>query len=418
MTKRAESPRPSITMLAAATTVVRELQEAGHVALFAGGCVRDMVMKKRPNDYDVATSAEPRQVVALFRRTQQVGAKFGVVLVRIGKHAIEVATFRRDMEYHDGRRPSAVQFTDAREDAIRRDFTINGMFYDPMKRDVVDYVDGQSDIKKKMIRAIGDPNKRFAEDHLRLLRAIRFAAKLNFKIEPATWTAIRATAARIVDISPERIREELDAMLSHPSRARAFELIVDSGLLPHLWPQAKEICPTVATSKKIISALPADSTFELALTAILHSLRPLEAGETCEALRCSNHSQRVVTWLLAHLADLDVPDRVTLADLKLLMADPAFPDLLRLLAARLQAGGHPPTAHNRIAARAKRIPPAAVAPPPLVSGHDLLRLGPAPGPLYKKLLDRVYYAQLNDEVLNKAEAMALVRRLLQEATSK
>lgn len=404
-------------MLAAATTVVRELQEAGHVALFAGGCVRDMVMKKRPHDYDVATSAKPKQVVALFRRTRQVGAKFGVVLVRIGKHAIEVATFRRDMEYRDGRRPAAVEFTDAREDAIRRDFTINGMFHDPIQREVVDYVDGQADIKKKIIRAIGEPDKRFAEDHLRLLRAIRFAAKLDFKIEPATWSALCANAARIVDISPERIREELDAMLSHAGRARAFELIVNSGLLPHLWPRAKEICSTAGMSTRILAALPPGARFESSLTAILHSMRPLEAGETCEALRCSNHTQRVVTWLLAHLADLDKPDDVNLADLKLLMAGPAFPDLLQLLAARLRASGHPPTAQRRIAARAKRIPPAAVAPPPLVSGHDLQRLGPAPGPLYKKLLDRAYYAQLNDEVQNKSEALALVRKLLQEATS-
>ncbi len=404
-------------MHAAATTVVRQLQKAGYVALFAGGCVRDMMMKKRPHDYDVATSAQPQQVAQLFRRTQQVGAKFGVILVRISRHPIEVATFRRDMDYHDGRRPSAVQFTDAREDAIRRDFTINGMFYDPIKREVVDYIDGKADLKARVIRAIGEPDKRFAEDHLRLLRAIRFAAKLDFEIEPATWSAMRSNAAKIVDISPERIREELDAMLSHPSRARAFELIVECGLLPHLWPQAKAICPSATRSRAILAALPADASFELALTAILHTQRPLEAVEACEALRCSNDTQRTVRWLLAHRDDLDEPDRVTLADLKLLMADPAFPDLLRLLAARLRAAGHPPTAYKQIAARAKRIPPTAVAPPPFVSGHDLQRLGPSPGPLYKKLLDRVYYAQLNGDVRNKSEAMALVRRLLQEATS-
>ena len=264
-----------MTMLAAATLVVRQLQEVGHVALFAGGCVRDKLMHKRPNDYDVATSAEPKQVVALFRRTQQVGAKFGVVLVRISRHPIEVATFRRDLDYHDGRRPTAVEFTDAREDAIRRDFTINGIFYDPIRRKVVDYVNGQVDIKAKIIRAIGEPSRRFAEDHLRLLRAIRFAAKLEFKIEPTTWSAMCANAAKIVDISPERIREELDAMLSHPSRARAFELIVKSGLLPHLWPQAKAICPSASQSHAIFSAMAPDASFELALAAILHTQPPL-----------------------------------------------------------------------------------------------------------------------------------------------
>lgn len=418
MKKRPDHSRPTITLLAAATSVVRRLQDAGHVALFAGGCVRDRVMKKRPSDYDVATSAEPREVVALFRRTQQVGAKFGVVLVRIGRHAIEVATFRRDLDYKDGRRPSAVQFTDAREDAIRRDFTINGMFYDPIKREIVDYVDGRADIKKKAIRAIGDAAQRFAEDHLRLLRAIRFAAKLGFEIEPATWAAIRANAPKIIDISPERIREELDAMLGHPGRAQAFELIVESGLLPHLWRRAKDVCPSVAMSRDILAALPADASFDLALAAILHTQRPLEAEEACDDLRCSNHTQRTVSWLLAHLTDLDEPQRVTLADLKLLMADPAFPDLLRLLAARLEAAGRPPTAYKQMAARARRIPPTAVAPRPFVSGEDLMRLGHRPGPLYKKVLARVYYAQLNGDVTNKTEALALARSAVDEEKSK
>ena len=418
MKKRLDNPRPAITLHTASLSVVRQLQQAGHVALLAGGCVRDMVMKKRPSDYDVATSAEPRDVVKLFHRTQQVGAKFGVVLVRISQHAIEVATFRRDMDYKDGRRPTTVEFTDAREDAIRRDFTINGMFYDPIKREVVDYVDGRADIKKKVIRAIGDPAQRFAEDHLRLLRAIRFAAKLNFEIEPATWTAIRANAPKIIDISPERIREELEAMLSHPSRARAFRLIVESGLLPHLWPRAKELVPSTLMSRDILAALRADASFDLALAAILHTQRPFEAEEACDDLRCSNQTKRTVSWLLAHLTDLDEPKRVTLADLKLLMADPAFPDLLTLLAARLEAASLPPTAHKQIAARAKRIPPNAVAPPPLVTGVDLMRLGQKPGPLYKKVLDRVYYAQLNGDVKNKTEAMALAERVVDEERSK
>jgi poly(A) polymerase len=403
---------------AAARSVVKRLQEAGYVALFAGGCVRDMVMKKRPSDYDVATSAEPREVVGLFSRTQQVGAKFGVVLVRIGRHAIEVATFRRDVGYQDGRHPTAVQFTDAREDAIRRDFTINGMFYDPIEREVVDYVDGRMDIRKKVIRAIGAPAQRFAEDQLRLLRAIRFAARLDFEIEPATWAAIRANAAKITSISPERIREELDTMLSHSGRARAFELIVESGLLQHLWGRATDVCRSAAMSQAILDALPPDASFDLALAAILHSQRPLEAEEACDDLRCSNQTKRTVGWLLGHLTDLDDPPRVTLADLKLLMADPAFPDLMKLLAARLEAAGLPPTAYKQIAVRARRIPPTAVAPRPLVSGNDLLRLGQKPGPLYKRVLDCVYYAQLNGDVKNKIEAMALARQVVDEEKMK
>ncbi len=174
-------------MKAAATRVVERLQSQGFATLFAGGCVRDMLMDREPKDYDVATSAKPEEVVGLFRRTQQVGAQFGVVLVRIGRHAIEVATFRRDQAYEDGRRPIGVEFCGPEEDARRRDFTINGMFFDPVVAEVIDHVDGKADLAARLIRAIGEPAERFAEDHLRLLRAIRFAGRLGFQIEPASW---------------------------------------------------------------------------------------------------------------------------------------------------------------------------------------------------------------------------------------
>ncbi|MEP0842429.1 MAG: CCA tRNA nucleotidyltransferase, partial [Phycisphaerae bacterium] len=198
---------------AAAGRIVRALKDAGHQALWAGGCVRDMLLGREPSDIDIATSATPEQIMALFKPTRKVGVQFGVVLVRKAGHWFEVATFRRDVNYADGRRPEQVVFTDAREDALRRDFTINGLFYDPITGQVIDYVGGQEDLRAGLVRAIGDPAQRFAEDHLRLLRAARFAARLGFQIEASTAEAVRAHAADLVRISPERIREELEKML-------------------------------------------------------------------------------------------------------------------------------------------------------------------------------------------------------------
>jgi len=403
-----------MTMHAAARTVVRCLQDAGHEAMFAGGCVRDMVMGRRPTDYDVATSAEPPKVISVFRKTQKVGAKFGVILVHLGGHAIEVATFRRDLEYADGRHPSGVEFTDAREDAMRRDFTLNGMFYNPKTREVVDYVDGRADIQAKLIRAIGDPDRRFREDHLRLLRAIRFAARLGFKIEAATWTAMKAHASQIAGIAPERIREELDLILSDSNRAWAFDRLLASGMLPHLWPSAALVIPHAKQIQAVLEALPKGAGFEMCMAAILTNHAPYDVEDVCTALRCSNQSTRRIAWLVSHAEALDDPAKLSLADLKLLMAHSAFPELLQMLAARLKTRGLPPTVHRQISARAKAIPPAEVAPPPLLTGHDLAGLKVTRGPAYKKILDRVYYAQLNGEIADQPAAIAYARTILQE----
>lgn len=414
MKNRSSPPRVRMTMHAAARTVVRCLQDAGHEAMFAGGCVRDMVMGRRPTDYDVATSAEPPKVIAVFRKTQKVGAKFGVILVHLGGHAIEVATFRRDLEYADGRHPSGVEFTDAREDAMRRDFTLNGMFYNPKTREVVDYVDGQADIRAKLIRAIGDPDRRFREDHLRLLRAIRFAGRLGFKIEAATWTAMRAHAAQIAGIAPERIREELALILSDRNRAWAFDRLVASGMLPHLWPSASMVVPHAKKIQAMLEALPKGAGFEMCMAAILAGMAPYDVEDVCTALRCSNQSTRKITWLVSHAEALDDPAKLSLADLKLLMAHPAFAELVQMLAARLRTLGLPPTAHRQISARAKAIRPDDVAPPPLLTGHDLAGVGVTKGPVYKKILDRVYYAQLNEEISDRPAAIAFARTILEE----
>ena len=401
-------------MKAAATRVVQRLQTSGFTAFFAGGSVRDMLMGREPHDYDVATSARPDQVKALFRRTRMVGAKFGVVLVRMGRHDIEVATFRTDFSYSDGRRPERVVFTTPEEDARRRDFTINGMFYDPIKRVVVDHVGGQADLKAGLIRAIGDPEERFAEDHLRLLRAVRFAARLDFVIEPATWEAIRRHAKEIKRISPERIRMELEAILSHPQRASAIEMLQRAGLLAHLWTGAELLCPHVAQIVRTLAALPERARYELGLAATLLPLPLPQVRRACAALRCSNATQQTVRWLIEKQPGLDKRSSLSLADLKRLMAHDAFADLMDLFAAKLKSQGADSSPHDEIQTRANHIAPEDVAPPPLLGGNDLAELGLPSGPTYKTILDRVYDAQLNEEIHDRGEAIVMARRLIKE----
>lgn len=405
---------PQSSMREAALGVVRTLRDAGFEALFAGGCVRDRVMGKEPHDYDVATSAPPDRVVALFRRTRKVGIQFGVVLVGVRQYWIEVATFRSDGAYRDGRRPDHVEFTDAREDALRRDFTINGMFFDPLANQLIDFVGGEADIQNELIRAIGDPVRRFEEDHLRLLRAVRFAARFGFEIEPETEAAIRAHALLVRKVSPERIHDELERMLSHPNRARAFEMLSETGLLSHLWPGADEILPHANRIHTMLAALPTEASFELGIAALLHALPPDRAEEVCRLLMCSNRTMKTAVWLIAHQNDLGRPAEVSLADLKLLMACRPFPQMLDFLAAKLTADRAPMEVHSEMVARAKAIPSDQVAPPAFITGKHLGKLGLEPGPEYKAILAKIYYAQLNGDITEKSAARNMARRLIAE----
>src|SRR3989454_3184882 len=220
-----------------ATEIVRELRSRGHEAYLVGGCVRDMVMAIEPADYDIATSATPEEVVKIFPRTESIGAQFGVILVIYQGHAFEVATFRSDDAYVDGRRPTGVTFTDAKQDVLRRDFTINGLLYDPIEDRVIDHVNGRADIDAKLVRAIGDPFARFQEDKLRILRAVRFGARLGYRIEPRTWESVRAMAPKIHQVSSERIREELTRILTEGQAARGFRLLDESGLRKEILPE-------------------------------------------------------------------------------------------------------------------------------------------------------------------------------------
>src|SRR5436190_6261470 len=251
-----------------AIDIIRELRRIGHEAYLVGGCVRDMVMGLEPADYDIATSAHPEEIMRLFPRTEPIGVQFGVVLVIYRGHPFEVATFRSDEAYVDGRRPTGVVFTDAKTDVLRRDFTINGLLYDPMEEHVIDYVGGRDDIEARIVRAIGDPQKRFEEDKLRMLRAIRFGARLGYSIEPETWAAVRQMASGILQVSSERIREELLRVLTEGQAARGCRMLHESGLL-------EPILPEVQWSdylERCLQTLPRPVAGDLAMAVLVHQM--------------------------------------------------------------------------------------------------------------------------------------------------
>ncbi len=408
-------PRPLPAEADPALTIVRALAHDGFRALLAGGCVRDLLLGNPPADFDVATSARPEQVSARFRRSRLVGAQFGVVLVPLEGRWIEVATFRTDGPYADGRHPTHVQFSDERHDALRRDFTVNGLFLDPLADRVIDYVDGLSDLERRVIRAIGAPEQRFGEDHLRLIRAVRFAARLDFAIDGATANAIRELAPTLRTVAAERIRDELEKMLSHANRAAAVRLLRELRLLTHLWLGAEESAARNLRLDATLRALPPAARYTSALAVLL-------AGESAErverigrSLTLSNDDRESVLWIAAHDAVLDTPDRLSLAELKRLMAQPQFPALCEVVAARRSAEPDEADRRDTLAARLASINPATVRPPPLVTGDDLLARRIAPGPLFKRVLDELYTRQLNEELTSREAALrALETRLAAE----
>ncbi len=395
--------------------IARTLVEAGHEALLAGGCVRDLLLGGVPDDYDVATAARPEQVARLFRRTRLVGAAFAVVLVKMGGRWVEVASFREDGPYLDGRHPVSVTYCDAHRDAGRRDFTVNGMFLDPLRSEVVDYVGGMADLERRLIRAIGQPAERFEEDHLRLLRAVRFAARLSFDIEPGTLAAIREQAPRLARVAAERVRDELERMLSHPTRLAAWRLLGDCGLRPFLWGGAGWSAAEVDRIDRTLARLADDAGFELVLAVLLAERGAGEVERVCRALTCSNDQREVVRWLVSHQADLDQPDEPSLAALKRLLAGPAFGALRDWAGARWAEFADARERAACLDARLAAIPPERVCPPPLVTGDDLIARGVPAGPRYKEILDALYTRQLDEELADRDAALAALDALLASA---
>lgn len=416
-----------------AVAVVRRLRGGGHVAYFAGGCVRDAMLGLEPKDYDVATDAPPARVRELFTHTQAVGAAFGVILVRHGNSVIEVATFRTDGRYADGRRPEAVTFTTAEEDAKRRDFTINGMFLDPIENKVIDYVGGQADLEARVLRAIGEANRRFDEDHLRLLRAVRFAARFSLSIDPATEAAIRAHAEHLKRISPERIAEELRIMLTPASRRRAWELLWALGLMPVIFRHLPERndspnAQRANVQRAILPALAegAAAPFGLALAALAlcyraarrdwvsELLEPAEVRRTVQALRAGLKISNEEADLVAESTQLsallgDAPP--TVATMKRFLAQRYSRESRQMLRAIARAEASHATRVAWLDERFEQFLQGDVAPPPLLTGDDLTAAGWKPGPAFKRVLDGVYDAQLEDRVNTKEEALAMAETM-------
>jgi poly(A) polymerase len=435
-----------------AIDVVRRLREAGHQALWAGGCVRDELLGLVPKDYDVATEARPEQVRRLFRRTVAVGESFGVIEVigpREGsKHlVIQVATFRSDVSYSDGRRPDAVVYSGPREDALRRDFTINGMFHDPLTGEIIDYVGGQQDLAARLLRAIGDPVQRIEEDKLRMLRAVRIATRFQLTIDPATAGAIRRHAPEIQVVSAERIADELRKLLTERHRAQGMNLLFDLGLVEALLtelvpmkglPQGPPAAPTGDLwdhVMRVLELLGPGVSFPLALAALLHDVgKPRTVGRTPDRytfyyhehvgkrlaseiglrLKLSNEERERVEWLVEkHQVLCDARDMRT-SKLKTTLIHPGIRELLAMHRADALASGRG-TDHVEYCERLlEEWSQEDLNPAPLLTGHDLTRLGLNPGPVFKELLDAVREAQLDGTLKNSREALEMVFRMLTE----
>lgn len=440
----------------AAISVVRTLRDKGFQAYLVGGCVRDLILGREPADYDVATDATPEQVMRIFPETYAVGAQFGVVLVPVeslrpseaasaheaGK-AIEVATFRCDIGYADGRHPDQVRYSkDPREDVERRDFTINGLLFDPLDDEVLDFVGGRGDIEARIIRTIGDPKLRFAEDKLRMLRAVRFAARFDYRMEDATFHAIRAMAWQIHQVSQERIRDELTKMLSEGCARRAFELLDESGLLHEVLPEIEKMKGVEQPPQfhpegdvwvhtlMLLEKLPQPTPRTLAWGALLHDVgKPptfrvapdrirfdghVEVGvkmaeEICRRLRFSNEdTEQILSLVGNHMRFADV-QRMKESTLKRFLRLPRFDEQLELHRIDCQSSHGDLGNYEFIREKLASTPREQFRPAPLVTGRDLIEAGYTPGPQFKEILSAVEDGQLEGSLTSKEQTMEFVR---------
>ena len=430
-----------------AINIVQRLREAGHVAYFAGGCVRDMVRRVEPQDIDIATDAPPEQVQQLFAKTIPVGAQFGVVLVVEGAHQFEVATFRNDEVYMDGRRPTSVRYGTPEEDAQRRDFTMNGLFFDPLADQVIDFVGGGADIERKTVRTIGEPRKRFAEDKLRMLRCIRFAASLGFEIEERTLAVVKEMAGQINVVSAERIRDELIKIFTRSNAERGLSLLDESGLLAQILPeiavmkgvaQPPEFHPegdVFQHTKLMMDMLPPNPSVVLAFAALLHDVgKPPTFEQATDRIRFNEHdrvgaeiaekilrrlrfpnddTEKIVRCVTEHMRFQHVQE-MRPAKLKRILARETFPDELELHRIDCEASHRNLENYEFLKVKAAELPPEVVKPAPLLTGHDLLALGLKPGPTVGRILREVEELQLEERLKSRAEALAFAQRRVGE----
>jgi poly(A) polymerase len=427
-----------------ARNICARLREHGQIAYFAGGCVRDMVRGLTPKDFDVATDAPPEVVQQLFSHTYAVGAKFGVVVVVEDGINFEVATFRSDDAYINGRRPSAIHFASPEEDARRRDFTINGMFFDPAKNEVIDFVGGRADLQGKLVRAIGVPGQRFAEDRLRMLRAVRFATVLDFQIDQRTWQALVINAAAIFEISAERIRDELIKIFLSPQRVRGWDLLDQSGLLREILPeieamkgckQPEQFHPegdVFEHTRLMLQLLPEKVSVPLVFSVIMHDVaKPVTAEvdpagrirfnehdrigaamteQIMERLRFSRAEiEPTVEMVRQHMVFKDVPN-MRVAKLKRFMARPTFDEELELHRVDCESSHRILDNYDFLVRKREEFANEPIIPLPLVRGDDLIALGLKPGPIFSEILDAVETRQLEGSLTNQEEALEWVKR--------
>ena len=427
-----------------AVALARRLRGAGFIAWFAGGCVRDRLLGREPKDYDIATDARPEQVAALFSGARLVGAHFGVVIVPRNGVEHEIATFRSDGEYHDGRHPEGVVFSTAEEDAQRRDFTINGLFEDPETGEIIDHVGGRADLEKRVLRAIGDPDKRFEEDHLRLLRAVRFATELDgFAIEAGTREAIRRHAPSVARISPERVRAELSRIFVHARRVVGFDLLAESGLLGVVLPEMLDLqgCDQPPQfhpegdvwvhTRIMLGLLAPDAPEELVWAVLLHDIaKPAtrtidETGrirfnghdrlgaEMTESilrrLRFPNDTiEPVAEMVRQHMNYMHVQD-MRVAKLKRFMARPTFPVELELHRLDCASSNGLMDNYDFLREKMEEFSAAPLVPPRLVDGRDILALGIPPGPEVGRWLGEIETLQLEGRLADRETALTWLR---------
>jgi poly(A) polymerase len=427
-------------MKKAARRIVEKLRLHGHEAFFAGGWVRDLLLRRKPKDIDIATSALPEEVLRLFPHSRSIGAQFGVVHVHMYGHVYEVATFRSDNTYLDGRHPSSVAFSGPEEDALRRDFTINGLFYDPVADRLIDYVHGRSDLQSGLVRTIGDPYARFSEDKLRMLRAIRLACGLGFKIVSDTWAALQKLAPDILQVSWERIRDELVRLFTGAAPGLGLGMLLESGLLVHILPeveamrgvpQKSESAPEAdvfAHTQAALNLLRNPSSV-LALGTLLHDVgkppvvsedpsvsvkRHAQEGgkiskDICRRLRLSNkETDRIVDLVSLHMDLLHV-DEMRESVLKKILRRPDFADHLELFRVNGLSNKRTPDVYMNCLQKIKEYEKAPAG-PLLINGADLIEMGYSPGPIFSEILQAVEDLQLEDEIKTREEALEYVKR--------
>ena len=388
-----------------AIEIIQKLRDKKYEAYLVGGCVRDMVMGIEPADYDIATSAHPEEIMKIFPRTEAIGAQFGVVLVIHQGHPYEVATFRSDEAYVDGRRPTGVVFTDAKTDVLRRDFTINGLLYDPVAETVLDYVSGRKDIESKIVRAIGDPDQRFHEDKLRILRAIRFGARLGYSIEAETWKAVCAMAPQIHQVSIERIQDEIVRILTEGQAGAGFRMLYESGLL-------REVLPEVQWSghlSRCLAMLDRGVASDLAMAVLLHDVNAADVEKIMERLKFSRSETNHTVCIVTRVPQFHSVRGMSTSALKKFFRLPHFEHHLELERICRTASDADLSNYEFALKMLHDWTHDDIWPMPLITGEALIAMGIPQGPIYKEILSAVEEEQLEGRLTTRESAIEFVR---------